>query len=67
MKEKITKEDLAEFKEAAGLCDEILNLLHDRLATHSTVLFTKAHFRWQGLWLLWQMRQNKLLMTTRER
>lgn len=34
MKEKITKEDLAEFNEATTLCDEILNLLHDRLATH---------------------------------
>lgn len=35
MKEKITKEDLVEFNEAVGLCDEILNLLHDRLANHS--------------------------------
>lgn len=34
MKEKITKEDLAEFDEAVALCDEILQLLHDRLATH---------------------------------
>lgn len=34
-KEKVTKEDLAEFNEAVGLCDEILNLLHDRLATHT--------------------------------
>lgn len=34
MKEKITKEDLAEYNEAVGLCDEILNLLHDRLADH---------------------------------
>ena len=35
MKEKITKEDLAEFNEAANISDEILNLLHDRLANHS--------------------------------
>lgn len=34
-KEKVTKEDLAEFNEAVGLCDEILGLLHDRLANHS--------------------------------
>lgn len=34
MKEKITKEDLDEFDEAVALCDEILQLLHDRLATH---------------------------------
>lgn len=34
-KEKITEEDKAEFNEAVGLCDEILQLLHDRLATHS--------------------------------
>ena len=34
-KDKITDEDKAEFNEAVGLCDEILNLLHDRLATHT--------------------------------
>lgn len=34
-KAKITEEDKAEFNEAVGLCDEILGLLHDRLAKHS--------------------------------
>lgn len=34
-KDKITEEDKAEFNEAVGLCDEILGLLHDRLANHS--------------------------------
>lgn len=34
MKEKITQEEV-EFNEAIGLCDEILDLLHDRLANHS--------------------------------
>ena len=34
-KAKITEEDKAEFNEAVGLCDEILGLLHDRLANHS--------------------------------
>ena len=32
---KITNEELAEFNEAVGLCDEILDLLHDRLTDHS--------------------------------
>ena len=34
-KDKITDEDKAEFNEAVGLCEEILGLLHDRLANHS--------------------------------
>lgn len=34
MKEKITQEEV-EFNEAIGLCDEILDLLHDRLENHS--------------------------------
>lgn len=34
-KDKITDEDKAEFNEAVGLCEEILGLLHDRLATHT--------------------------------
>ena len=34
-KDKITEEDKAEFNEAVGLCDEILDLLHDRLAKHT--------------------------------
>lgn len=35
IKDKITDEDKAEFNEAVGLCEEILGLLHDRLANHT--------------------------------